>query len=110
LGTSIGRTWIAKVDYHFTDLRLSIGTDIRHVESEKNTVSTTAPDKKAYTAVKAYANWQATSDLSLALAANNLLDEFYYDHATYTYVASAGKYAGLPSMGREIVASVSYKF
>ncbi len=110
LGTSIGRTWIAKVDYHFTDLRLSIGTDIRHVESEKNTVSTTAPDKKAYTAVKAFANWQATSDLSLALTANNLLDEFYYDHATYTYVASAGKYAGLPSVGREIVASVSYKF
>jgi len=111
LGTTIGRTWLGKASGRFDRLRLDYGANLRYVEEVENTISPTAPPKEAYFVADVYLNWQATDHINLALAANNLFDEFYYDHATYTWLGgTANTYVGYPAVGREWVASLSYRF
>jgi hemoglobin/transferrin/lactoferrin receptor protein len=111
LGTTIGRTWLGKANGRFDRLRLDYGAKLRYVEEVENTISPTAPPKEAYFVADVYLNWQATDHINLALAANNLFDEFYYDHATYTWLGgTASTYVGYPAVGREWVASLSYRF
>jgi len=107
LGTSIGRTWLAKLDY-YADPAFNLGSSVRLVEREENDIAADAPDKKTYIVAKVYANWNPIEKLTLSVAVNNLFNKFYYDHATYTY--TAGSYAGYPSLGRELVTSVAYRF
>lgn len=107
LGTTIGRTWVAKLDYLTSDT-LNMGMQVRYVEAVENDIDPTAPDKEAYTVAKLYLNWNPLDYLTLALAVNNAFDEFYYDQATYTY--SFGTYVGYPAMGREISTSLTVRF
>ena len=111
LGTSIGRTWLARLDGALASPRLGYGANLRYVEEVENEISATAPPKESYFVADVYLNWQATDDLGVALAVNNLFDEFYYDHATYTWLAgNFNTYVGYPAVGREIRAAVSYRF
>lgn len=111
LGTSIGRTWLAKAEYKAMGDKLNLGAQLRHVESEPNLIATDAPDKEAYTTVKAYASYRLADPLTVSLVVNNLFDEFYYDHATYTWIGGAvNDYAGYPAMGREVVVSLRAQF
>jgi hemoglobin/transferrin/lactoferrin receptor protein len=111
LGTRIGRTWLARADW-FPTRDLELGLRGRHVESEANSISATAPAKPAYTTADLHAHWRPLGDrrLTLSLSVNNAFDEFYYDHATYSYHAGTGKYIGFPAKGREFVLSAAYKF
>jgi hemoglobin/transferrin/lactoferrin receptor protein len=111
LGTRIGRTWLARVDW-FPSRDVELGLRGRHVESETNAISATAPAKPAYSAIDLHAHWRPFGDrsITLSLAVNNVFDEFYYDHATYSYHAGSGKYIGFPAKGREFVLSAAYKF
>lgn len=112
LGTSIGRTWTLRGDWTSASGKSQYGLRARAVESESNAISPTAPDKPGYQVVDLLAQWIPLDDdrLTLGLAVNNLLDEFYYDHGTYGYHAGSGKYIGFPSPGREIRVSASWKF
>ncbi|WP_045855532.1 TonB-dependent receptor domain-containing protein [Teredinibacter purpureus] len=110
LGTTIGRTWLGALEFSGSQ-SLQYGVNVRFVESEKNSVVEGAPDKESYSVVKAYGNWSPVSSLTVSLTVNNLLNEFYYDHATYTYLgAPSNTYVGYPAMGREVVASLAYRF
>lgn len=111
LGTRIGTTWLGKAEYTGLSDRLNLGAQLRHVSSEPNAIDPNAPDKKAYTTVKAYASYQLADPITVSLVVNNLFDEFYYDQATYTYIAgSVNDYVGYPAMGREVVASLRVQF
>lgn len=112
LGTSIGRTWTLRGDWTSASGKSQYGLRARAVESESNAISPTAPDKPGYQVVDLLAQWTPLDDdrLTLGLAVNNLLDEFYYDHGTYGYHAGSGKYIGFPSPGREIRVSATWKF
>ncbi|MFG0249829.1 MAG: TonB-dependent receptor domain-containing protein [Phycisphaeraceae bacterium JB051] len=112
LGTQIGRTWIGKLDYLLPQQNVLLGLVGRYVESEENTIATTAPDKPSYFVMDFNANWRPKGDDSLLLSfsINNLFDEFYYDHASYGYNGNAGAYIGYPSKGREFVVSATVKF
>lgn len=110
LGTVIGRTWTARLDWtpaaggHY-------GLRARHVEAARNEISTTAPDKPSYTVVDLLGNWQLLDGrLVLGVGVNNLFNDFYYDHGTYSFHPSSGKNIGFPASGRELVTSISYKF
>jgi hemoglobin/transferrin/lactoferrin receptor protein len=111
LGTRIGRTWLARVDW-FPTRDIELGLRGRHVESESNAISATAPAKPAYTTADLHAHWRPFGDrrLTLSLSVNNVFDEFYYDHATYSYHPGSGKYIGFPAKGREFVLSAACKF
>ncbi len=111
LGTSIGRTWIARLDW-FATTHSEFGVRARHVEAEPNAIAPSAPDKPAYTTVDLHAHWRPFDNrrLTLSLSINNVFDEFYYDHATYSYHSGTGKYIGFPAKGREFVLSASVKF
>lgn len=111
LGTSIGRTWLAKAEYTGLGDRLHLGAQLRHVDAEPNLIADGAPDKEAYTTVKAYVDYQLADPVTVSLVVNNLFDEFYYDHATYTFIGGAtNDYAGYPAMGREVVLSLRAQF
>ncbi|MBE2211807.1 MAG: TonB-dependent receptor [Xanthomonadaceae bacterium] len=112
LGTSIGRTWTLRGDWKPADGRSQYGLRARAVESEKNTISATAPDKPGYTVVDLLGRWTLIGDERLVLTAsiNNLFDRFYYDHGTYGYNAGAGKYIGFASPGREFNVSLTYRY
>lgn len=111
LGTSIGRTWLAKAEYTGLGDRLHLGAQLRHVDAEPNLIADGAPDKEAYTTVKAYVDYQLADPVTVSLVVNNLFDEFYYDHATYTYIGGAtNDYVGYPAMGREVVLSLRTQF
>ena len=111
LGTSIGRTWIARLDW-FATTHSGFGVRARHVEAEPNAIAPSAPDKPAYTTVDLHAHWRPFDNrrLTLSLSINNVFDEFYYDHATYSYHSGSGKYIGFPAKGRGFVLSASVKF
>ncbi len=110
LGTSIGRTWLGKYTY-FGARNFTAGTQMRYVEAEPNSVAPSAPAKGSYFVADAYVDWSPTDAFTLALAVNNLTDEFYYDHATYTWLGgNANTYVGYPAVGREVVASLAYRF
>lgn len=112
LGTQIGRTWISKINYALPQQNIILGMVGRYVESEKNYIATTAPDKPSYFVMDINANWRPKGDDSLILSASikNFFDEFYYDHASYGYNGNVGAYIGYPSEGREIVLSATVKF
>jgi len=111
LGTNIGRTWLGNFDYTFHQVEASLGMNLRYVEEEDNDIDPAAPDKDAYFLANIYANWYPTDAMTVSLKVTNLFDEFYFDHATYTWIGRGfNTYAGYPSMGREIVGSVSYRF
>lgn len=111
LGTTIGRTWLARLNGRLSSSRLDYGANLRYVEEEENHISPTAPPKDSYFVADVHLNWQATDALRLDLAVNNLFDEFYYDHATYTWIAgNFNTYVGYPAVGREIRAALSYRF
>lgn len=112
LGTSIGRTWTARVDWALPTPHLELSLRSRFVEAEPNAISPTAPDKPSYTVTDLHANWHpfGRQNLTLSLSVNNVFDEFYYDHATYSYHAGTGKYIGFPAKGREFVLAAAYKF
>lgn len=112
-GTSIGRTWIAKADFMMPEHNLDLAFVARHVESEPNLASPGLPDKEAYTIADIHASWKPLNNeqLTLSLAIDNIFDEFYYDHATYTAI-NRGEifYAGFPARGRSVLLGASYKF
>jgi hemoglobin/transferrin/lactoferrin receptor protein len=112
LGTTIGRTWTAKVDYAMPHYRLNTGLRARLVESEENNISADAPDKDGYFVTDLHANWQPFEDtpMTLSVSVNNIFDKYYYDQATYGYSSRTGDNIGFPSKGREVVLSVAYKF
>lgn len=111
LGTRIGTTWLGKAEYTGLSDRLNLGAQLRHVSSEPNAIAPSAPDKKAYTTVKAYASYRLAEPLTVSLVINNLFDEHYYDHATYTYLAgTVNDYVGFPAIGREVVLSLRAQF
>ena len=111
LGTSIGRTWTARFDWAPQGHAGRYGLRARHVESEANLITPTAPAKPAYTVVDLLSEWKLgrAQQFSVGIALNNLLNEFYYDHATYGY-HSSGKYIGFPAMGRELRLSLGVHF
>ncbi|MDQ8192834.1 TonB-dependent receptor [Coraliomargarita sp. SDUM461004] len=112
LGTSIGRTWTAKLDYALPQYRLNTGVRARLVESEPNDIAADAPDKDGYFVTDVHANWVPFegTPLTLSLSINNLFDEYYYDQATYGYSSRTGSNIGFASKGREFVVSAAYKF
>lgn len=111
LGTSIGRTWLARVDWSLPGQHTDLSLRSRFVE-EPNAISATAPAKPGYAVTDLHANWHPAGShhVTLSLSVNNAFDEFYYDHATYSYHAGTGKYIGFPAKGREFVVSAAYKF
>lgn len=112
LGTSIGRTWTARIDWQPTSAQARYGVRARMVEKEANSISPTAPDKPGYAVMDAMASWSplANQQLQLGLSINNLFDRFYYDHATYSYNPNVGANIGFPARGRELAASVSWRY
>lgn len=111
LGTNIGRTWLGRLRFNLERFNADVNADLRYVEEEDNPIATDAPPKDQYFVANLYMNWRPTTDLTVSLAVNNLTDEFYYDHATYTWIAGAfNTYVGYPAMGREVVASLAYQF
>lgn len=112
LGTSIGRTWTARFDWQPASQQANYAVRARLVEDERNSIAPSAPDKPGYAVVDVMANWNLLGDdrLKLGAAVNNLFDRFYYEHGTYGYQASSGRYIGFPSPGRELSVSVTYRF
>ncbi len=113
LGTNIGRTWITKFDYAMPQHHLDFSFVGRYVESEENYVASTAPDKESYFDADVHVKWQPNGDDSMTagFSINNVFDDFYYDHATYTYIAGTDNtYVGYPEKGREYLLSFAYKF
>ncbi len=110
LGTSIGTTWLGSFTWYGFE-NWTLGAQARYVESEPNAVAADAPDKESYLVARVFADWTPLEHLTLALTVNNLFDEFYYDHATYTWLgAPTNNYVGYPAIGREIVASAAFRF
>ncbi len=113
LGTTIGRTWTAKAKYFIPAAHLDLGFSVRHVEAEANAIAATAPAKPSYTTADLFASWQpmGSDRFTVSAAVRNVFDEFYYDHATYFWVArGGGAYPGFPAKGREISLSLSFKY
>ena len=111
LGTNIGRTWLGTFQYELNEANADLRLDARYVEAEENSIAPGAPAKGSYLVANLYANWRPTEQLTLSLAATNLLDKFYYDHATYTWIGgNFNTYVGYPGKGRELTASVAYRF
>jgi hemoglobin/transferrin/lactoferrin receptor protein len=112
LGTRIGRTWTARVDWALPTRHSEISFRSRYVESEANSISTTAPAKPAYAVADIHLNTHPFGNphVTLSLSVNNAFDRFYYDHSTYSFHAGTGKYIGFPDKGREFVLSAAYKF
>lgn len=111
LGTGIGRTWTARLDWTPGD-RARYGLRARRVEAEPNAIAADAPGKPAYAVADLLADWTLLDDerLRLGLAINNVFDRYYYDHATYGYHAGSRRYIGFPAMGREMRLSLTWKY
>ncbi|MBY6208948.1 MULTISPECIES: TonB-dependent receptor domain-containing protein [Halomonas] len=108
LGTSVGDSWIANLNYQATD-SLDIGWSSRFTERLTD-VADGYSEKAGFAVHDVYAQWQPLSDdqLTLSLTVNNLLDKQYYDHASYAVYGDVA--AGLPEAGRDIRANVAYRF
>ncbi len=112
LGTSIGRTWTARLEHLLAAPGIDLVLIGRFVEKEENTIGENAPDKPSYGVVDLHAAWQPQplDRIRLGISVTNLLNEFYYDHATYFWLPQAQTYVGFPSRGRELLLSLSYRF
>lgn len=72
-------------------------------------------DKPGYTVADVFLQWLPTGDdsLRISLAANNIFDKLYRDHATvadYSGIPGWGAVAGLYEPGRDIRATISFGF
>lgn len=108
IGTSVGDTWVANLNYLATD-SLELGWTGRFAE-RLTRVASDSPEKAGYGVNDVYARWRPLDDdqLTLALRVNNLFNKQYFDHASY---GDAGDVAhGLPDPGRDIRLSASYRF
>lgn len=112
LGTTVGRTWIGKLDYALPQYNLDYYMVGRFVEELQNTVTTTAPPKESYFVLDLGLSWQPKGDdsLTLALNINNVFDEFYYDHSSFNWNPGSNSYVGFADRGRELVLSATVKF
>lgn len=110
LGTSIGRTWTARVDWRIPRHRVDLGLRARLVEDEPNAIAPTAPDKDGYFTADLHSRWRPFADHGLEISATvrNLTDELYWDHATYGFSTRSNDQIGFPSAGRELVLSLAW--
>lgn len=108
LGTSVGDSWVANLNYRATD-SLDLGWSGRFAERLTD-VADGYPEKAGYGVHDVYARWQPLTDdrLTLSLTVNNLLDKQYFDHASYAVYGDVA--AGLPEAGRDVRMNVAYRF
>ncbi|SDK77850.1 TonB-dependent receptor domain-containing protein [Billgrantia gudaonensis] len=108
LGTSVGDSWVANLNYRATD-SLDLGWSGRLAERLTD-VADGYPEKAGYGVHDVYARWQPLTDdrLTLSLTVNNLLDKQYFDHASYAVYGDVA--AGLPEAGRDVRMNVAYRF
>ena len=108
IGTSIGDTWVANVNFQATDA-IDLGWTGRFAERLAH-VAEDYPQKAGYGVNDLYASWRplAGDELALSLRVNNVFGKQYFDHASY---GDAGDVAhGLPDPGRDIRLSATYRF
>lgn len=108
LGTSIGDSWIANVNFQATN-DIDLGWTGRFAERLSH-VGEDFPEKSGYGVNDIYASWRplAGDQLTLSLRVNNVFDKQYFDHASY---GDAGDIAhGLPDPGRDFRLSATYRF
>ncbi|MDA8020990.1 MAG: TonB-dependent receptor, partial [Thermoanaerobaculia bacterium] len=112
LGTSIGRTWTARVDVSLPARGLDLGFRARLVEDEPNTIAEGAPDKDGYFVADLHSQWQPFDQHAFTIHASvtNLFDEFYFDQATFGFSDRANDLIGYPSKGRELLLGFGYGF
>ncbi len=108
IGTSIGDTWVANLDFNATD-SVDLGWTGR-VSERLTTVADGYSEKPGYGVHDVYARWRplAGDQLTLSLTVNNLFDKQYLDHATYANQFDIT--AGLPEAGRDIRLGAAYRF
>ncbi|MBL1379085.1 TonB-dependent receptor domain-containing protein [Zobellella iuensis] len=108
LGTSVGDTWVAGLDFHPVD-SLDLGWTGTFRE-RLTRVADGYTEKSGYGVHDLYARWRplAGDQLTLAVTVQNLFDRQYQDHASYAVYGAVA--AGLPEAGRDIRLSASYKF
>ncbi|EAR59591.1 TonB-dependent receptor domain-containing protein [Neptuniibacter caesariensis] len=108
-GTSVGRTWMATLDYSIPQHNLSLGWNARLVEDLED-VPAGSSIKEGYDLHDVYAEWKPNGDedLTLTFSVNNLFGELYYDHATQS--DRSGSTIGNYEQGRDIRLSVAYQF
>ncbi|MCE8044877.1 TonB-dependent receptor [Halomonas daqingensis] len=108
IGTSIGDTWVANVNFQATN-DIDLGWTGRFAERLTD-VADGYPEKAGYGVNDIYASWRplAGDQLTLSLRVNNVFDKQYFDHASY---GDAGDIAhGLPDPGRDFRLSATYRF
>ncbi|EWH00383.1 TonB-dependent receptor domain-containing protein [Halomonas sp. BC04] len=108
IGTSIGDTWVANVNFQATPT-IDLGWTGRFAERLTN-VADGYPEKPGYGVNDIHASWRplAGDQLTLSLRVNNVFDKQYFDHASY---GDAGDVAhGLPDPGRDVRLGASYRF
>lgn len=108
IGTAIGDTWVADVNYQVLD-SVEIGYNGRYVQRLTD-VATGYDEKAGYAVHDIYAQWLplTNDDLKLTLAVKNLLDKAYRDHASYGNNGDIAQ--GTLEAGRDIRVSASYAF
>ena len=108
-GTSVGRTWMATLDYSMPQYNLAMGWNAKVVE-ELRDVPAGSAFKGSYDLHDVYTQWNpnGNEDLTLTFSVNNLFDELYYDHATQS--DRSGSTIGNYEQGRDIRLSVAYQF
>jgi hemoglobin/transferrin/lactoferrin receptor protein len=110
-GTAMGRAWRVRLDHAFTEWRVNVGLSVRYVEAFDD-VPSGIPGKDSYVVADVFADWRPlrNHDLTLQVALNNLLDEYYVEQATSGYNAQLGRVAGLAEPGFGVRLGASYKF
>ncbi|WP_175514075.1 TonB-dependent receptor domain-containing protein [Oceanisphaera psychrotolerans] len=108
IGTSIGDTWVANLDFQPVD-SVDLGWTGR-VSERLTTVADGYSEKPGFGVHDVYARWRplAGDQLTLSLTVNNLFDKQYLDHATYADPLDIT--AGLPEAGRDIRLGAAYRF
>ncbi|WP_375056408.1 TonB-dependent receptor domain-containing protein [Zobellella sp. DQSA1] len=108
LGTSVGDTWVASLDFRPVD-----SVDLGWTGTFRERLTTLAPgfeQKPGYGVHDLYARWRplAGDQLTLAVTVQNLFDRQYQDHASYAPFDALA--SGLPEAGRDIRLSANYRF
>ena len=111
LGTTIGRTWTARYDHAFSQASADMSLVGRYVEEESNPIAADAPSKPSYKVIDVHAGWRPKMlpAVKFSLSITNLLNEFYHDHTTYSWLPASQALIGFPSQGREFLLSLSYR-
>ncbi|MDD1784340.1 TonB-dependent receptor [Enterovibrio sp. ZSDZ35] len=115
IGTAIGDTWVADVNYQITE-SIVVGYVGRYVERLTD-VADGYDEKAGYAVHDIYSEWTpfANEDLTVSLAVKNLFDKAYRDHASYgIYRNDDGSQStiavGTREPGRDIRFNVAYAF